>query len=221
MTVVRVFLISACLAAAAAATALAAQTPLKPLSSLGRLEPAPPAGRVGAELVPIPQAPRLAPPTSAARPGKPVDGIPCQSNETLSFHHHVHLELFVNGRPRVVPAGIGIWPPIGPQNYRAGQFGATFENCQAWLSTHYADGIVHVEAPAARRFTLGELFDIWGQPLGTGRLGPVRGAVITIVNGKVWTGAPRLVPLEKHTQITLEIGRPLVQPTAIDFPGRF
>jgi hypothetical protein len=196
-------------------------SPVKPLSSLGHLRPAPNPGKLGPELVPIPGAPRVAPPASKATPTESVDGIKCERNAKTVFHIHVHLTLFVNGSQRAVPAGIGIWPPLGPQNYRHGLFGVTAENCISWLSTRYADGLVHVESTIQRPFVLGDLFAVWGQPLGGSEVGPARGAVTAIVNGKVWAGDPRRIPLEAHSQIQLEVGKPLIAPQSIEFPGLF
>jgi len=207
--------------AALVAAAAFATLPLKPLSSLGPLRPAPFAGPPSPELVPLPRAPLLAPPGSRARPARSVDGIRCERNERVVFHVHAHVTVFVRGKPRALPAGIGIWPPIGPQNYRDGQFGITQGNCISWLSTRYADGLVHVESPVRRSFDLGELFDVWGQPLSATRLGPQRGRVTAIVDGKVWAGDPRRIPLAAHAQIQLELGRPLVAPETIRFPGLF
>jgi hypothetical protein len=198
-----------------------AASPTKPLTSLGRLEPAPHPGVPGPELVPVPRAPTLAAASSLARPGRSVDGIKCQFNEKLVFHVHVHITLFVRGKARALPAGIGVWPPIGPQNYRHGQFGLTPGTCLSWLSTRYADGLVHVESPVRRSFTLADLFAVWGQPLARDRVGPARGRVTAIVNRRVWTGAPGLIPLDAHAQIQLEVGTPLVAPQTIDFPGAF
>ena len=203
------------------AGASGASDPLQSLSSLGPLRPAPYPGKLGPELVPIPNAPLLAPAGSVARPSKSVDGIKCQFNARTIFHVHAHVTLFANGKARVLPAGIGIWPPIGPQNYRNGQFGITAGNCFAWLSTRYRDGLVHIESPVKRAFVLGELFDVWGQPLSRSVLGPERGAVTAIVNGSAWTGDPRLIPLNAHAQIQLEVGKPLVAPQTIRFPGLF
>jgi hypothetical protein len=208
-------------AALAAPSCAAATAPTAPLSSLGELRPAPYPGDPGPELVPVPRAPRLASPVSRARPGKTIDGIKCQFNPRVLFHVHVHLTVFVNGKARVVPAGIGFWPPLGPENYRHGQFGVTGGNCWSWLSTRYADGLVHVESPVRRSFVLGELFDIWGQPLSRSAVGPASGAVTAIVNRRVWTGDPRRIPLTAHAQIQLEVGRPLVAPQHIEFPGLF
>ncbi len=198
-----------------------ASAPTRPLSSLGQLRPAPYPGDLGPELVPIPDARPLAQAASRSTPTKSVAGIKCERNARLVLHTHAHLTLFLDGRPVAVPAGIGIWPAIGPENYRFGQFGATHRNCLSWLSTRYADGLVHIEASTRRAFVLGEFFAVWGQPLSRTRVGPARGAVTAIVNRRVWTGDPRRIPLRRHSQIQLEVGRPLVEPQWITFPGAF
>ena len=61
---------------------------LAPLSTLGPLEPAPPPGKPGGELVPIPDAPALAPAASKATADQDVDGIKCEHNAKLVFHVH-------------------------------------------------------------------------------------------------------------------------------------
>src|SRR4051812_32538364 len=193
----------------------------QPPSSPGKLEPAPDPGQLGSELVPIPDAPRLAPAASMATPSKSVDGIRCERNARLLFHVHTHVTVFVDGEPRTIPAGVGIWPRLGPQNYRRGQFGVTAENCLTWLSTRYADGLIHVESSVRRSFVLGDFFDVWGQPLGENRVGPAQGKVTALVDGKLWNGDPRKIPLRSHTQIQLEVGTPLVAQQLIDFPGAF
>ena len=194
---------------------------LRPLSSLGQLRPAPYRGNPGGELVPIPEAPALAPAASKATLTKSVDGIKCQQNEPLISHEHAHLTLFVNGKARRIPAGVGIWPPLTAQNYRNGQCGISAANCLAWLNTRYADGLIHIETPVKRSFVLGEFFDLWGQPLSASQVGPAQGTVTAIVNGTVWTGDPRQIPLKKHSQVQLEVGKPLSAPESIEFPGRY
>jgi hypothetical protein len=193
----------------------------KPLSSLGHLQPAPKPGKAGPEVVPVPDAPALGLPAATARVAKGVDGIKCEQNEPVVFHIHVHLTVFVDGKPRLVPAGIGIWPALQAQSGKYGQFVLTQNECLSWLVTRFADGIIHVEAPVKRSFTLGEFFDVWGQPLGPNVAGSGHGPVTAIVNGKVWTASPRDIPLKEHTQIQLEVGRPLVAPETITFPGSY
>jgi hypothetical protein len=189
---------------------------LASLSTLGTLKPAPAPGPKGPEGVPVPAGTALAG-TATGATGKPVDRISCDTSEQLVFHIHAHLAVFVNGAARQVPAGIGI-PGAQAQNTPAGPFIAT-GTCFYWLHTHAADGIIHIESPVHRTFTLGNLFDIWGQPLGMGQVGPARGPVTAIYNGQVYLGNPRDIPLEKNAQIQLQVGKPLVAAVSISFPS--
>jgi hypothetical protein len=192
------------------------QLSLAPLSSLGKLQAAPAPGRTGPEGVPIPAATPLAS-TSTGATGSKVDGISCQTSEQLLFHIHAHLTVFVNGSSRQVPAGIGI-PGAQAQDTPSGTFinGGT---CLYWLHTHAADGIIHIESPVRRTFTLGQVFNEWGQPLRTSQVGPAKGQVTALYNGKVYRGNPRNIPLNAHAQIQLEVGKPLVAPESITFPN--
>jgi hypothetical protein len=187
-----------------------------PLSTLGALKPAPAAGALGPEGVPIPIAAPLAGASGAAT-GQRVDGISCQSSEQTLFHIHAHLTVFVNGMPRQVPAGIGI-PGAQAQDTARGPF-ISAGTCFYWLHTHAADGIIHIESPVQRAYTLGNFFDEWRQPLGPRQVGPARGKVTAIYDGKVYLGNPRDIPLTAHAQIQLEVGRPLIAPQHIAFPA--
>ena len=185
-----------------------------PLSTLGTLKAAPAAGALGPESVPIPSAPVLAE-TSAATTGQTIDGIGCQTSEQTVFHIHTHLTIFVNGKQRQVPAAIGIPGAVAEQT-SAGPF-VDSGTCFYWLHTHAADGIIHIESPVERTYTLGEFFDEWGQPLGPGQVGPAKGKVTAIVNGKVFKGNPRDVPLGSHEDLQLDVGTPLIAPETIDW----
>jgi hypothetical protein len=190
--------------------------PLVPLADAGRLRPAPPAGALGPEGVPIPTAPPLAAPR-LLHLGERIDGVTCQGGEQLAFHIHAHLSILVRARPRQAPAGIGAATPYRVALTPAGRFVAA-ASCFMWLHTHAADGIIHIESPVRRTYTLGEFFDIWGQPLTRRRVGPAHGAVTAIFNGRLFRGDPRELPLLAHSQIELEVGRPLVTPEKIAFP---
>jgi len=189
---------------------------LAPLSTVGKLRPVAAAGPLGPEGVPIPAAAALARVRLLAD-GQQIDGITCQAGEQVLFHIHAHLAIFVHGAPRQVPAGIGIAPPYEVERTPSGAFvaGAT---CFMWLHTHSADGIIHTESPIERTYTLGDFFDIWGQPLGHAQVGPAHGAVTALFNGRVFTGNPRQIPLLAHAQVQLEVGRPLIAPEQITFP---
>jgi hypothetical protein len=193
-----------------------APLPLAALATLGRLGPTAAAGPLGPEEVPIPDGRALAR-TRLLTAGEQIDGIACQAGEQVLFHIHAHLTIFVRGTARRVPAGIGIAPPYELAATRQGAFVAG-ASCFMWLHTHSADGIIHTESPVKRTYTLGEFFDIWGQPLDREQVGPARGDVTALFNGRVFTGNPRKIPLLPHAQIQLDVGRPLIAPAHINFP---
>jgi hypothetical protein len=203
-------------ASGAKASGQAPKLNLAPISSLGTLQQAPAAGGLGPEQVPVPSAATLANPASSVS-GQAVDGIGCQTSEQTLFHIHAHLTIFVNGTARQVPAAIGI-PGAQAQPTPAGAF-VEQGTCFYWLHTHAADGLIHIESPVQRSYTLGNFFDEWGQPLSAGRVGPASGHVVALYNGQVFTGNPRDIPLTAHAQIQLEVGTPLVGPEQISFPS--
>jgi len=67
-----------------------------------------------------------------------VSGVECERGERLDYHVHSHLTLIVEGDEVPVTGNIGIRT-----------------DCIFWLHTHSTDGILHVEAPEQRGFTLG------------------------------------------------------------------
>jgi hypothetical protein len=171
-----------------------------PISSAGKLKPAPSPGPLGQEGVPVPPGTPLAPPYST---GATVDGIQCNTTEQLVFHIHSHLTIFVNGVARQVPQEIGF----------------DDNTCLHWLHTHQPDGIIHIESPQQRTFTLGNFFDVWHQPLGPNLVGPAHGKVTAFYNGALYHGNPRDIPLNAHSQIQLDVGTPLIAPEKISFAG--
>lgn len=155
------------------------------------------------EGVSIPRGPSLASLKSAAS-GRTVDRIQCTGQEQLVFHVHAHLTIFVTGATRRVPLGIGI-PGEQTQRTSSGHF-VDAGNCFYSLHTHAADGIIHIESPTRRTYTLGQFFDEWGQALGVDQVGPATGAVTAFYDGNVYQGNPRTIPLGAHTQIQLDVG---------------
>ena len=189
---------------------------LAALSTLGSLSPAPAPGANGSEGVPVPAAAPLAD-TSTIATGQSVNGIACDTGEQLVYHIHAHLTIFVNGTPRQVPAGIGIPGAVATQTPR-GPF-VESGTCFYWLHTHAPDGIIHIESPVQKTYTLGDFFDEWGQPLSATQVGSAKGHVTALYNGQVYAGSPRDIPLTAHAQIQLEVGTPLVSPETITFPN--
>jgi hypothetical protein len=169
--------------------------------------------QIGFEAVPLEQGPQLA--SASTTQTGPVNGIKCAPLEQLAYHIHAHLAVFDNGTLYQLPAGIGI-PGSTAEQTNEGPIAAG-GSCFYWLHTHTTDGIVHVESPTKRIYTLGDFFDIWHQPLSTHRVASLHGAITTFVNGKPWTKSPRAVPLLPHEDIQMEIGQPAPPIVTIDW----
>jgi hypothetical protein len=161
---------------------------------------------LGPEGIPLEIGRQLAP-ASTTTPGVTVDGIQCAPLEQLAYHIHAHLQVYVDGQPRKLPAAIGLVDPVAQQTPYGPFYGA--EKCYYWLHTHTYDGVIHIESPTARIYTLGNFFDEWRQPLSGSRVAHATGTVHAIVNGKPWTRSPRAIPLRKHTVIELAVGKPV------------
>jgi uncharacterized Zn-binding protein involved in type VI secretion len=162
--------------------------------------------QVGFEGVPIEQGGDLASPgtTGTAK----VDGIQCGATEQLAYHIHAHLMFYVNGHPRALPGGIGI---PGSQVVASNEGPvASGGQCIYWLHTHAPDGVIHIESPTRRIYSLGNFFDVWHQPLSGSQVATAKGPVTVFVNGKPWTKDPRAIPLNPHTVIQISVGSPVV-----------
>ena len=192
----------------------------EPLAAAGAVPSPPKAGaaapKIGPEGVPLTGGVPLGPARSPAR-GKSSGGIPCGSTEQLRYHVHARLTIFVNGKPRAVPLGVGIGRPLRVNQTPRGPFAAD-GSCFSFLHTHAADGIIHIEAPAQVTFKLGQFFDVWRQRLDRTHLGDATGKVVAYVNGTRYRGDPRGILLLKHAQIQLQVGKP-VPPVSIQFPA--
>jgi len=144
-------------------------------------------------------------PTTGEAGGETVDGIQSSPIEQVLFHIHAHLAIYVDGQQKLVPYGIGIVPPYRLQNTKDGPFVAGGSKFY-WLHTHDETGVIHIESPVQRTFTLANLFDLWHQPLGPAQLGPAAGPVTTFVNAHQVAGDPRDIPLGPHDVIQLDVG---------------
>jgi hypothetical protein len=152
---------------------------------------------------------------AGAAAGGTVDGISCDSSEQVAYHIHTHLSVYVDGALRPVPAGIGVVRPV-PQQTAHGVFDQA-SRCYYWLHTHAQDGIIHVEAPTQKTYTLGQFFAIWRQPLTGDQVGPARGTVTAYVNGRRFAGDPASIPLVSHEDVQFDVGPPGVAPKKVDW----
>jgi hypothetical protein len=163
-------------------------------------------------------------PASTTVGGTPVGAVTCQTQakEVVKYHIHTYVSVYVDGRRLRVPAGVGMTQPSSIQHYSTGPYyDVGLYNCLYWIHTHVSDGVVHVEAPLKESFTLGQFFDVWGQPLGADQAGPARGPVVVFENGRRLTGDPRSTPLMPHGVIQIDVGSPVVafQPVTFKVKG--
>ena len=173
---------------------------------------------LGADPIPTPigvaPAYRLAARGPEVAGGKPVGGLVCSSKARPRFG--VHLELFARRLALIVPAGIGVAPPLVRHDaFVAGG------RCSYPLRTREPTGVIEVARGV--KATLGAFFDVWGQPLSRTRLAGFRAQagkhVLAFVAGKPWRGDPRAIPLRRHAQIVLEIGGYVPPHVSYLFPG--
>src|SRR5260370_3781914 len=103
--------------------------------------------------------------------GSPTSGsgqggsIPCDQLEHTQVHDHALLQIFNQGQAVAIPTNLG-----------------RTANCLYWLHMHTGEpGIIHVESPADRTFTLCNFFQVWG----------------------AWTGSPQPLESTHVSSITL------------------
>ncbi|WP_321798340.1 hypothetical protein [Caballeronia sp. J97] len=134
--------------------------------------------------------------TATGGTGSPVDGLICAAGMAETFHVHAHVAIFKDGQWLAFPKNVGI-----------------LSQCNYETHTHDNTGIIHIETPNLKNFTLGQVFDIWGQPLSSTNVAGITGNIVVYINdnGDVrrYTGDPRNIPLTSLRDITFQIGTPL------------
>ena len=129
-----------------------------------------------------------------------IDGIPCETQEYSTFHVHAHMDIFVNDQHVGIPAQIGIT-----------------NSCLYWLHTHTSDGIIHIESPTEREFTIGQFLDIWKSTSKTSTI-PGNDPII-FVNGNLLSTKLNNTAMNAHDEIVLVYGNvPQNMPTFYQFP---
>ena len=146
-------------------------------------------------------------------------GLKPERKEFLIHHVHAHLDVFVDGAPIVVPAGVGIKiddsavhrlkEPDGSFSY-GGIDPACRKACISPLHTHDQSGVLHTESKTPRPNTLGQFFTEWGVRLSRSCVGTYCDPkpVAFYVNGKRYAGDPRAIELTDRKEIAIVIGTP-------------
>jgi hypothetical protein len=122
--------------------------------------------------------------------------------DTVSYF--AHLSILVNNEPQRVPNRVG-----------AAITGDT--HCFYPIHTDDSSGRVHVESPTEGTFTLGQFFEIWGQPLTNTNVAGVTGLPVEIhvtENGtvmKVEEADWGNIEFKDRREITIELGIPTAE----------
>jgi hypothetical protein len=136
-----------------------------------------------------------------------VDTIFCDT-QTPVYHVHAHLTLYINGSNLPLPANMGL---------------ATDGSCAYWMHTHDTTGVIHIESPSQRIFTLGNFFDEWAKvfpALGyPPELDLSASNWVAYVNGKLYKGDFHTIPMDAHALITLAYNTPNVKPDTTYYWG--
>ena len=87
-------------------------------------------------------------------------------NESVIFHIHPRLEIFIDGQQATIPANVGIDPNLW-KNRTLERYGMPMPEMKEMpymspIHTHDTSGTLHLESTANRIYTLGDFFDIWG-----------------------------------------------------------
>ena len=135
--------------------------------------------------------------------------------EHLQTHRHAHLDVFVDGVPVTVPAGIGIdITDPGVKHFPDPSYGGIDEctkPCISPLHTHDETGILHTESAADSLLTLGQFFTEWGVRLDDQCVGEFCTSTTDIaiyLSGDEYKGDPRQLELDDQLVIAIVIGTP-------------
>ena len=148
---------------------------------------------------PIGPGPRYRPPAQKLD-GRAIGSLRCVADQST---FQAHVEVFVNRRVVIIPAGIG-----------------RSATCDYPIRTRSPIGVLDVAR--GRSVTIGDLFRLWGQPLTRHRIAtfsstlPVR----AYVAGRPVRGDATAVRLAPRSQIVIELGAYVPPHRSFIFPPR-
>jgi hypothetical protein len=136
--------------------------------------------------------------------GTPIGRFDCVFNPPQALEFYAHLSILVNNEFQRIPRYLGAHrTPV--------------THCFYAIHTHDTSGRIHVTPAAPGIFTLGELFQIWGQPLTNTNVAGIAGLPIEIfvtddgttirVEDYDWAN----IELRPYREITIAIGTPLIE----------
>lgn len=137
--------------------------------------------------------------------GTPIGTFTCVVNPPQTYHVHSHVSILVNNEAQALPAFMGSADT------------PTQGHCFYPIHSHDESGKIHVEGTAPFVATLGNLFQIWNQPLTNTNIAGISGLPIEVFvteNGVVtraeeadWSA----IELKDHREITIGLGTPVAE----------
>jgi hypothetical protein len=148
-------------------------------------------------------------------------GLEPTKQELLNTHTHAHLDIFIDGRPVTVPAGIGIdiraqgvkENPTEDGKAKQYQVLTCDVPCLSPLHTHDPSGTLHTESVEFNQapYSLGQFFTEWGVKLDASCVGDYcrdETKIAVYLNGTEHDGNPAEITLDSHAEIAIVIGDP-------------
>jgi hypothetical protein len=145
-------------------------------------------------------------------------GLQPEARETLTYHVHAHLDVFIDGRSVLVPAGIGINltdPAVKHGQWNGGPtYGGIMgcaQPCISPLHTHYESGVIHTESGANFNNRLGQFFTEWDVKLTNSCVGQYcepATKILVYVDGKPYSGDIAAITLTNQKEIAVVVGAP-------------
>ncbi|HEY7695793.1 MAG TPA: hypothetical protein VH797_06830 [Nitrososphaeraceae archaeon] len=95
-----------------------------------------------------------------------------RTGNEIIMHTHSNLNVTVNGKPLIVPNGVGINSTLW-NDHTLDKFGTERKTtsfgiitpAMSPLHTHDSSGMIHVESTEYKNYTLGDFLNIWGLPM--------------------------------------------------------
>ena len=131
--------------------------------------------------------------------GSAIGSFNCIVNPPQTLELHAHLTILVQQRTTSCSRGPGAAP-------------GGITHCFYTIHVHDSSGKIHVTPSAAGTFTLGQLFQIWGQPLTNTNVAGITGWPVEIFvtdNGQfIWVAEAdwNNIELRSHREITVGLG---------------
>ncbi len=99
----------------------------------------------------------------------------CTTDMATQYHIHPELKIIIEGTETLLPANLGIQP-----------------SCMTSIHTHEGGGVIHVESPVVKDFTLGDFFAVWKKDFSKDKIldttiTPTTEIVVTVNGQKVDT----------------------------------